>query len=298
MDEQKENNNEYYVRDVVDNLVASTIVTKSSLTTKRRISFILVDNAMEIALRNYLKMVLKDKSELSKLQDVKFPTLLEEVQRKVPNVIDDKIFVQIKDYHVVRSKFYHVLLPIDVSDNDLTKYYNLVSEITGKLFNIEMTQITESSYKKSQSQKSQSVVWTILKPIKIECQLTSIYRNSLFNISFEIKNKYKEEMNFKIYVVSKTQSTIFVFHEREKIKRFLRIPVGKKRYTSALDDSCEQTIYSGEKEKFNFTCLFRPLMAYNELLGKLTIEYQIFYSGKKTKDNSGKKILEIPVEFI
>lgn len=113
-------------------------------TSSHRIAFILVDNAVEIALQTYLALPARSRGgpgpprrELDEARG-SLPKLIDLATRYVPDKLDGIDFGEVEYYHTIRNTLYHQGNGISVEPDKVEAYIEIARLLLLSLFGVEV----------------------------------------------------------------------------------------------------------------------------------------------------------------
>lgn len=129
-----------WARGLVETLTAVKLLRRSSIETKNRQALILLDSALEIGFKNFLKYereiplekdnaLLQYRDKLHKAVADKSQGLFTEGEHT-----DEKVWKLIGFYYEARCDLYHEIAEKSLSDSDINNFYELVTFVLDKLF--------------------------------------------------------------------------------------------------------------------------------------------------------------------
>ncbi len=136
---RKLTNNIPWLSGIVDNLYLAFYIQKMmNLETQNRITLILIDDALELAFKNYILKVKK----FNLPEKAKFRKDLHKMIRKHSNFSDDYWEI-INHYYDLRCDLYHEESEKTISDSDYKIFHNMVLNIIENLFSLENIKFRE-----------------------------------------------------------------------------------------------------------------------------------------------------------
>jgi len=124
---------------IVDNLYLAFYIQKMmNLETQNRITLILIDDALELAFKNYILKVKK----FNLPEKTKFREDLHKIVRKHGNFSDDYWEI-INHYYDLRCDLYHEEGEKTISDSDYKNFHTIVLSIIENLFSLEKINFRE-----------------------------------------------------------------------------------------------------------------------------------------------------------
>lgn len=126
---------------LVEAMAATEIVSRQKLHTKNRINLILLDSNFEIALKEFIihEESLFPKSQFNDQALKKLfanrNNVLSEVRSKIK--IEQDLIDRANHYYQLRNKFIHERTTVDVTDNDIDNYREVVNEVLTLLFKLK-----------------------------------------------------------------------------------------------------------------------------------------------------------------
>lgn len=160
----------------------------------KRIAYISIDNAVEIAMRTFLELPAKHfKGNKPSRKDIRdsfnnFSNLLELFMKYAGDKFVGIESADIEFYHRLRNQLYHAGTGLAVDDNHLDAYFTIAKLFLEELFNIDYTSI---------SKKEESTVASfLLKWNKVEKKLQELFY--LADIDNKATYKWEEAMSEKL----------------------------------------------------------------------------------------------------
>ena len=169
-----------WIRDIANQLAIATILRNSPVGAAQRLSLIVVDNAVEYALKTYVvqkRLVGTKPSQISptKWEEKKrnFNKLIRFVQSK--SGLDPDMVQSIIYYHEIRNSLYHGATPQTAYLKDFQNYLKLAKELVSKLFGYGMTETQWSQHIKAVrlqvlQKESPATPTTLRRQVKIEAK--------------------------------------------------------------------------------------------------------------------------------
>ncbi len=160
----------------------------------RRIAFISIDNAVEIAIRTFLglpaRYFLSTKPSRKEIDAAynSFPSLIDLLVKYAPNRLVGIDPMDIEFYHRLRNKLYHDGTGLSVDESHISAYFTIAKLLLSKLFEIEYL---STSYGKEPSPEDLLLIWN-----RIEKQLEELFY--LAGIDDGGTYKWEEALNEKI----------------------------------------------------------------------------------------------------
>ncbi len=125
---------------LIEGIVAVDYITKQKLETKNRISLILLDSTLEIAIKEYLvndsKTYYSNRQLLDIFRERRF--VIQEIRKYLSNKdVTDKEWKRLGHYYDLRCKLVHERATVDVTPSQLQDHRKLVEKVLKKLFKLK-----------------------------------------------------------------------------------------------------------------------------------------------------------------
>jgi len=118
-----------------------------------RIAMISIDNAVELAIKNFLALnrrVFGLRRKEYNMVISKFPTLVDSLENYVPDKISIENLDIIEQFHKVRNNLYHQGIGITVQLNIVERYALLAKDLISRLFNVSMEDLFQEKVQELQ----------------------------------------------------------------------------------------------------------------------------------------------------
>lgn len=164
-----------WISGIIDNLTTVKLVLETNIEHRNRIALIILDNALEIAFKDYLSKVKKLKIKKEDLQHRE--QVIKIVKKQTKDVFDEDTWERVDFFYELRCDFYHEEASKTITDTKIKEFYDVVEFIVDTFFGIE----------------SRNLVGNVDQLFDAELQ-KSVARN--FSI-----NKVKEQINLIVIAV-------------------------------------------------------------------------------------------------
>lgn len=119
-------------RGLLENIMAVDMILRSRLQNKNRYSLILLDSCLEISFKEYIVNVLH--FQLSQRQSRFREDLISTIRNNID--FEESIWTRINYYYRLRNSLYHETATLDVIEEDIMNFRELVCNILSRLFNL------------------------------------------------------------------------------------------------------------------------------------------------------------------
>lgn len=235
-----------WISTVYENLSMAEYATSTTLNSKNRIAFILIHNASEILLRNFLNVNNQSDAFDSSVQ---YPQLLERVYS-----FNNKFGTLKNEFlkNKLRNKLDHIGSGLSVEDAIITFYQDWVERSISILFKCRINEI-----KKNVKQIEQSNEYMRLKigdkPLLPTPLNELVFRVFIFHLRFTIENDGKESGTAQVYVHSPSKALSLVFD----VPRKAHFSWFRKEKTREYGDADKKEQYVGPGGKAHLLFNFR-----------------------------------------
>lgn len=124
-----------WVSGIIDNLITVKLILDTNIEHKNRISLIILDNALEIAFKDYLSKVKKIKVKKEDLQHREQVHKI--VKKQTKDIFDEDTWERVEFFYGLRCDFYHEEASKTITDTKINEFYDVVEFIIDTLFSIE-----------------------------------------------------------------------------------------------------------------------------------------------------------------
>lgn len=124
-----------WISGILDNLIAVKLILDTNIEHRNRIALIILDNALEVAFKDYLSKVKKLKIKKEDLQHRK--QLHKIVKKQTKNIFDEDTWERVEFFYELRCDFYHEEVSKTITDTKIKEFYDVVEFIVDSLFAIE-----------------------------------------------------------------------------------------------------------------------------------------------------------------
>lgn len=131
-----------WVSGIIDNLITVKLVLETNIEHKNRIALIILDNALEIAFKDYLSKVKKLKVKKEDLQHREQVHKI--VKKQTKDIFDEDTWERVEFFYGLRCDFYHEEASKTITDTKIKEFYDVVEFIVDTLFSIESRNLLRS----------------------------------------------------------------------------------------------------------------------------------------------------------
>jgi hypothetical protein len=127
-----------WLEDVIEQICIARILRDGKTTSGRRLSMILVDNAVEFMIKVHGESIIAGKILSRKEWEEKKRRFEDLVGLVIPRTKAISYQQQIIDYHKIRNDLYHGTNPLSVEPDKINNYMDIACKILERIFNYTM----------------------------------------------------------------------------------------------------------------------------------------------------------------
>jgi hypothetical protein len=129
-----------WLEDVIEQICIARILRDSKTTSGRRLSMILVDNAIEFVIKVHGENIIPPKVLTRKEWDEKKRHFEELVNLVIPRTKASSYQQEILDFHRVRNDLYHGTTPLSVEPDKINRYIEITCGVLESVCRFSMTE--------------------------------------------------------------------------------------------------------------------------------------------------------------